>query len=350
MKNQDAIELELRKELIAWGTSEESLTQRPVTKRELLAMRSREYLWHSHYNSKNVDLALSEQSRKQQGQEQLQKNEFRKFWNSAKEDTANRVQIASNVAYEFQQLYPQMASVEENTTAIVKLIQERGEVFSLQSVIAAYQTLCSQGQLWICPENCGLVGSELVRGKMLTSIKRWERVLEPVKVLTDSEKEQQRIAGLDSESYRREFLPKDDVPALILKRIESDIRQFCKQHPEYDPTPEGRTILTNWIKEQGLPVGHDSLEAAYAACKEQLHQANSIFDSGPSIPVRYNASTLTDHRKPAIPEIQREVTLEPAPTIKRVDMEKLLALPADEFQRVVNGTPGLRELLDGERS
>jgi hypothetical protein len=184
MSNQREVEMIALKIQILNSTNvpESSLCERELTLAEVRAMSAREYYFHSIYNSKNVELALSEPSRKQAGQEQLHKNEFRRFWNSAKEDTANRVQIAGNVAYEFQQLFPQMAAVEENTTAIVKLIQERGEVFSLQSVIAAYQTLCSQGQLWICPENCGLEGSELVRGKMLTSIRGWERVLEPVRM------------------------------------------------------------------------------------------------------------------------------------------------------------------------
>ena len=54
-----------------------------------------------------------------------------------------------------------------------------------------------------------------------------------------------------------------------------------------------------------------------------------------------------DYIAPTIPT--RPITLDPPETPKRIDMDKLLALPADEFRRVVNGTPGLRELLDGEQ-
>jgi hypothetical protein len=55
-----------------------------------------------------------------------------------------------------------------------------------------------------------------------------------------------------------------------------------------------------------------------------------------------------DYIAPTIPN--RPITLEPTPTVKRISMEMLLALPSDKFQRVVNGTPGLRELLDGDKN
>jgi hypothetical protein len=297
-----------------------------------------------------VNFILLSPSRKAAGQEQAKKNRARDWW-SATDGVGlqQRATAANNIGSQFQKLFPQFASIEENTTQLVDFIKSKGEIFSLEAVIDAYQALCSQGLIWVTPENCGLEGSEMIRGKVLTSRTDFYKILEAVKVLSDEEKEQERVAGLSADSYASEFLQKDEVPTVIQRRIESDIREFCSNHRNYDPTPEGKEILLSWIRDQGLHVCHDSLEASWAANQEKLHAANCIFDEGPSIPVRYNASTLVDHRKSYIPPVEREVTLEPSPTVKRVDMDKLLALPADEFQRVVNGTPGLRELLDGEQ-
>ncbi len=343
MKKLNRTEAVLRQEIIARKLATEEQLDGELSISFMQNCHSKVNLYLSLVRPEDVDATYNKPARIEAGKEQAKKNRARQWWNL---DGATRVQEAGKIAGEFQQLFPQFASIEENTVQIVNFIKSQDEIFSLENVISAYQTLCSQGLIWVTPENCGLVGGEAVRGKMLTSIRNWQQVLEPVKILSNEEKEQQRIAGLDSESYRREFLPKDDVPALILKRIESDIRQFCKQHPEYDPTPEGRTILTNWIKEQGLPVGHDSLEAAYAATKEQLHQANSIFDSGPSIPVRYNASTLVDHRKPVIPATQREVIIKEPDSVKRFSLQEILAWDSATMQKMLNQFPYLENQIN----
>lgn len=349
MKKLNQTEAVLRQEIIARKLATEEQLDGELSISFMQNCHSKVNLYLSLVRPEDVDAAYNKPARIEAGKEQAKKNEFRKFWNNTQEDVHARVQVAGEVGMQFQNLFPQFLSCEENTTQIVELLKQRGQLFNLENVISAYQTLAPH-TLWITPENCGLEGSEAVRGKMLTSIKGWERVLEPVRVLSDSEKEQQRIAGLSADEYAAEFLQKDELPPLIQRRIESDIREFCANHPNYDPLPAGKEILLSWIREQGLHVCHDSLEASWAANKEKLHAANCVFDEGPSIPVHYNASTLIDHRKPSIPQPVREITLEPAPTAKRVDMEKLLALPADEFRRVVNGTPGLREMLDGERS
>ena len=326
--------------------SEDSLSERELTLAEVKAMPAREYYWHSIYNSKNVELALSEQSRKQAGQEQLQKNNFRQFWNDAPEDTKKRVQIAGQVGYEFQNLYPQFVSCEENTTQIVNFIKDSGEVFSLGAVIRAYQNLCARGLIWVTPENAGLEGSEAVRGRLLTNRPDFYKLLEPVKVLSDSEKEQQRVAGLSADEYAAEFLQKDELPPIIQRRIESDIREFCLNHPTYDPSPEGKEILLSWIRRQGLHVCHDSLEASWLANQEKLHAANCIFDSGPSIPVRYNASILVDHRKPHIPEIERSVVIREPESAKRFSMADILSWDSATMVKMMQLYPDLQKQID----
>jgi hypothetical protein len=328
--NQD----ELRNKIIYRRlATPESLCQRPLDLSEIKKMDSLVYRYHELFNIDNLQAAIDKPAQIAAGREQLQKNRARDFWTATDDATRKRrAQTAMEVGEQFQQMFPQFLSCEENTTAIVNLIKERQETFNLESVIRAYQTLCAAGLILVTPENVGLSGSEAVKGKMLTSIPNWERVLEPVQVLTESEREQVRIANLTSDQYQAEFLQKDETPALILRRIESDIREFCKKHPEYDPTPEGKEILLSWIKEQGLHVCHDSLEAAWSANQEKLHAANCIFDSGPSIAVKYGASTLIDHRKPAIPSIERPVVIKEPETPKRWSRRDILDMTAQEYQ------------------
>jgi hypothetical protein len=305
-------------------------------------------LYLSLVRPEDVENAYNKPARIEAGKEQAKKNRARQWWSG---DGTTRVQEAGKIAGEFQKLYPQFASIEENTAQIVNFIKSRGEIFSLEAVIGAYQTLCSQGLIWVTPENCGLEGSEMIRGKVLTSRTDFYKILEPVKVLSDEEKEQQRVTGLSADEYAAEFLP-EPISRREIQHNQKEGAEFEKRHQEidFDVADVWQTIL-DALSEENLGIRFNDLEYIIRNPKliQKLQEMNAFWTVTPSTEYHAGVSSLVDHRKPHIPSIARPITLDPPESPKRIDMDKLLALPADEFQRVVNGTPGLRELLDGEQ-
>ena len=148
----------------------ESLCVRTLDIEEIKKMDSLVYRFHELFNTENLQAAIDKPKQIAAGRDQLQKNRAREFWTATDDKSKQqRLDIAIDVANQFQELFPQFVSTgtqaDENTAAIVKLIKERQESFSLGSVIRAYQTLCSQGLIWVCPEQCGLEGSEALEGR-----------------------------------------------------------------------------------------------------------------------------------------------------------------------------------------
>jgi hypothetical protein len=304
----------------------------------------------------DVVAAYDKPNRIEEGKKQIQKSKAQQWWSApTDEDIKARLNDARTVSDEFGKLFPWFCSVHENTGQIVSFLKTNHQIFNLENLINAYQALALEGKIAIVVENYPGAPSdapaEPVSGRLAQLwIRRIPELLEPYTPKSEAELAKEKIKHLSADEFKAEYLDKPDIPPMIARRIESDIREFCTRHRNYDPSEEGKDILLSWIREQGLRFGHDSLELSWRANQEQLRSAGCVIDEGPSIPVSYGQSTLTDHRKPYIPPVERPITLEPSPQIKRIDMEKLLALPADEFRRVVNGTPGLRELLDGEQS
>jgi hypothetical protein len=349
MKELNQTELALRQEILARRMASEELLDGELSIEFMNACSSKVNRYLDLVRPNDVAAAYNRPQQIIANKKVLEHHEFRKFWQNTKEDVQTRLKIANDVATEFQQMFPQFFSCEESTTAIVRLIQERGQVFGLDTVISAYQSLCSQGLILVTPENCGLEGSEAVKGKMLMSLPNWERVLEPVHQLSDEEKERQRVANLSADQYKREFLPVDDtLPPIIQKRIEADILGFTKAHPEYDADngTVGRDILVSWIREQGMPINRDSLEMSYKANYEALRAADCIFDEAPGIPVRAGVSTLIDHRKPAIPTNERSVVIREPESPKRFSLQEILSWDSATMLRMMQLYPHLQNQID----
>ena len=357
MSNQKEVEKQaLKNEILRHypALSEDSLSERELTLAEVKAMPAREYYWHSIYNSKNVELALSEQSRKAAGQEQAQKNRVRDFWDLS--DTNKRTERANEIGQiglQFEKLFPQFVSVEENTAQLLTFIKAQGETVSVETLSRAYQNLCAQGLIWVTPENCGLEGSEAIRGKVLTSRPDFYKMLEPVKILSDSEKEQQRIAKLSAAEWEKEHPRQAVMTQFEIYRRKSVVSDFEKRHPEFDANPDCWQILMDWYEEyketsegRGVQFGIPMLELAFIQCYSKLAEGDFFWSEAPSKPVSYGITTITDHRKPHIPEIERNVEIRELETPKRFSLNEILSWDSQTMVKMMQLYPELEKQID----
>ena len=265
MKPQDVIELELTKELIRWGTPEESLTQRTVTKDELLAMGSKEYLWHSRYNSKHVEAALAKPKLQVASKAEAARLKTLGFWKESRESTVMTDEMVEmlEAVEEFCTRFPQLDSkVESNRTQITALIEQRNQLITADTLRQSFETLASQGKLYLTPSEIGLEGDESINGRMLTSRPDFHKFLLPKVELTEADK----IRNMSSDEYKAAYPDEFRKPAPYMVKMDAraNYDTFVNKHKDYVFDEDSAELLINYILQNELPQAPvSSWEAAF---------------------------------------------------------------------------------------
>jgi hypothetical protein len=355
MKQLNHEEQILRQEILACGMATEEQIDGGLSVPFMQNCHSRVNHYLSLVRPDDVENAYNKPARIEAGRQELERAKAKKFWQNptASEHQAEYAQAGDD----FADTHPAFISTNRSN------LQEMGIELAkqnlnptLDNLNKVYRDLVLAGRLIIAVENIpgapAAAPSECTGIVLQRWVKQFPHILEPVVRKTDRQLDEEYVKNLSSEDYRRErMLPDDTLPPMIEKQIAQSVATFVNHHPEIDFS-EGvvREILLGYLTENKIAINYNSLELAYETCHQKIADAGMMWSEYPGHIASHGSSSLRDHRKPYIPPIERPITLDPPDTPKRIDMDNLLALPSDEFQRVVNGTPGLRELLDGERS
>jgi hypothetical protein len=250
-------------------------------------MTAAEYEYHESNNRKNLQAALNQSPQaKAEAERNAEVESSKALWERGEMEGKNVDLGQWNLEQQiFALRFPQFIGTEANLCAMAEYFQEHGLHPTGENCEKAFRALAVAGKLTLNPSAVGLGDETEMSGPSVRAAirnrKGFERILDPIQEVAESDAEAWRIARLSAAEYLRENPGADGndpnaVPAIIKARWHKIIETFKVAHPEYKPTEENRNKVVGWLVENKLTITSHTLEMAYAALKDQLELTHGI--------------------------------------------------------------------------